>query len=306
MTGNSSTEPAIEVRGLTKRYGDFTAVRGLSFDVPRGALCGFLGPNGSGKTTTIRMLLGLVTPSEGSARILGRDVSDRAALCRRVGAIVETPAFYPYLTGAENLRVLAQTSGVPLPARRLDELLTLVELRGREVDRVGTYSMGMKQRLGIAATLLTDPELLFLDEPMNGLDPAGIQQMRGLLASLRDQGKTVFVSSHQLAEVERVCTEVIIVQRGEKKLQGAVETLTRGGAGYAFRARPIDRALEVLGQNAAHAARIEEGQVLICAEEAALPALVQRLVEARVELYGLTPRASSLEEQFLALTQEAA
>lgn len=305
MTG-SSGELAIEVRGLTKRYGDFTAVRGLSFDVPRGALCGFLGPNGSGKTTTIRMLLGLVAPSEGSARILGRDVSDRAALCRRVGAIVETPAFYPYLTGAENLRVLAQTSGVGLPPRRLEELLTRVELRGRERDRVGTYSMGMKQRLGIAATLLTDPELLFLDEPMNGLDPAGIQQMRGLLASLRDQGKTVFVSSHQLAEVERVCTEVIIVQRGEKKLQGAVETLTRGGARFALRARPLERTLEILSRDPAHAARIEDDQVLICAEEDAIPALVEQLVEAKVALFGVAPLGSSLEEQFLALTQEAA
>lgn len=305
MTTDDPSAMAIEVRGLTKRYGGLTAVRGLDFDVPRGALCGFLGPNGSGKTTTIRMLLGLVAPSAGSARVLGHDVRDRAALCRRVGAVVETPAFYPYLTGAENLRVLAQTSGVPLPAKRLEELLTQVDLRGRERDRVGTYSMGMKQRLGIAATLLTDPELLFLDEPMNGLDPAGIQEMRGLLAALRDQGRTVFVSSHQLSEVERICTEVIIVQRGEKKLQGALETL-RGGTSYAFRARPLERALEVLAREPAHAARIHDGEVRVEAEEAAIPALVRALVSAQVEVFGVAPRAHSLEEQFLALTREAA
>lgn len=293
---------AIEARGLTKRYGSVTAVEGLDLDVRRGAVCGFLGPNGAGKTTTIRMLLGLVKPTAGTARILGHAFDDRRALCTQVGAIIETPAFYPYLSGEQNLRVLADSSAAPVAPKRIPELLERVGLASRARDKTGTYSMGMKQRLGIAAVLLTDPELLFLDEPTNGLDPAGMHEMRTLLSTLAQEGRTVFVSSHQLGEVEQVCTDIVIVQSGVKKLQGTVASLLEEGRRLELQVAPLDKALAVLSAHPALEARTEGDVVLIKTERHEVPALVRALVGAGVDVSGVSWRVPSLERRFLELT----
>jgi ABC-2 type transport system ATP-binding protein len=188
------TTLAIEVSSLTKQYDNLTAVKGATFSVPRGAICGFVGPNGAGKTTTIRMLLGLITPTSGSAKVLGESVGNPEKYLSFVGAMIEGPAFYPALTGAENLRVLATLGGFPI--ERVEELISLVGLSGRGNDKYKTYSLGMKQRLGIAAALLPNPALLILDEPTNGLDPEGIQEVRDLLKKLAGEGTTAVSYTH--------------------------------------------------------------------------------------------------------------
>jgi ABC-2 type transport system ATP-binding protein len=205
----------LRVAGLTRRYGQRAVVDGLDLAVRRGEIFGFLGPNGAGKTTAIAMILGLVRPLAGSVEILGHDLlRDPQVALRRVGAIVETPAFYPYLSGLDNLRALALARG-GVPARRFNEVLALVGLTGRERDRFSTYSLGMKQRLGIAGALLPEPELLILDEPSNGLDPAGMVEIRGLLLRLARAGQTILLCSHLLAEVQQVCDRVIILAQGK-------------------------------------------------------------------------------------------
>jgi ABC-2 type transport system ATP-binding protein len=208
------SEPVLVMEGLTRSYGGRLAVAGLDLEVRRGEVLGFLGPNGAGKTTTIRMCLGLIRPSSGRALILGRDVSSHGAeVLPRVGALIEAPAVYGYLSGRANLLCFADAlCGVP--RGRVDELLDLVGLRDRQRDRVRTYSAGMRQRLALAVALLHDPELLVLDEPANGLDPAGIVEMRALLRRLAGEGRTVFLSSHVLAEVQHTCDRVAILSGG--------------------------------------------------------------------------------------------
>ena len=221
--------PAVSLRGLTKRYGDRAAVEDLTIDVPAGVVAGFVGPNGAGKTTTMAMLLGLVTPTEGTGSVLGAPLADPASYLGRVGALIEGPAFYPGLTGAQNLAVLA-TAGGHDPAE-VPELLELVGLGERGDDRFRRYSFGMKQRLGIAGALLGDPSLLILDEPINGLDPAGVHEMRGLIGRLASGERTVLVSSHVLAELEQVCDWLIVIDGGRLIFQGpADELLDRTGA----------------------------------------------------------------------------
>src|SRR5437588_5332898 len=192
---------AIETRRLTKHFGKQTAVDDLSMSIPAGSIAGFIGPNGAGKTTTLRLLLGLVRPNAGSATVLGFPLTESDRYLPRVGALIEAPAFYPSLSGRTNLEVLARLGGYP--RSRLNELLEAVDLSDRARDRVGTYSLGMKQRLGVAMALLPDPDLLILDEPANGLDPLGIIEMRDLLRRLREQGKTIFISSHLLGSWSR-------------------------------------------------------------------------------------------------------
>ncbi len=216
---------ALVARGLTKRYGRQIALDGLDLRVPSGTVYGFLGPNGAGKTTTMRILTGLIRPDAGSVELLGRPFGrgDRRALFD-VGALIEAPSFYPFLSGRENLRALA-AAGAPVPRARIDEVLALVSLRDRADDRVSGYSMGMRQRLGIAGALLNDPTLLLLDEPANGLDPAGIVGMRETLRALAAQGRTVLVSSHILSEVEQLADVVGIIARGQLVREGAIEGL---------------------------------------------------------------------------------
>ncbi len=221
--------PAVRLQDLTKRYGARAAVESLTIDVPAGVVAGFVGPNGAGKTTTMAMLLGLVTPTSGTGTVLGGPLGDPASYLGAVGALIEGPAFYAGLTGAQNLAVLATAAGhdrVQIP-----ELLDLVGLAARADDRVRGYSFGMKQRLGIAAALLGDPRLLILDEPINGLDPAGVHEMRGLIGRLASGERTVLVSSHVLAELEQVCDWLIVIDDGRLVFQGpADELLERAGA----------------------------------------------------------------------------
>jgi ABC-2 type transport system ATP-binding protein len=212
---------ALTTNGLTKRYGRRLAVDALSLEVPSGVVAGFIGPNGAGKTTTMAMLLGLVRPTAGTGTVLGASVEDPSSYISRVGALIEAPAFWPGLTGIENLRVLATLGGHA--ASRIPEVLALVGLGARGTDRFGQYSFGMKQRLGIAAALLGDPALLVLDEPTNGLDPAGINEMRDFIRSVGDGNRTVLVSSHILSELEQVCDWLIVIDRGALVYQGPAQ-----------------------------------------------------------------------------------
>lgn len=294
---------AVEAEGLTKRYGQRLAVDRLNLAIRSGGICGFLGPNGSGKTTTLRMLLGLIRPSAGTVRLLGEPVQERGRLCQRVGAVIETPAFYPYLTGRENLRVLAGVGIAKVEQARLETLLERVGLASRAGDPVGRYSMGMKQRLGLAAALIDDPELLILDEPTNGLDPAGIHELRLMLSALRQEGRTILFSSHQLSEVAQLCTEVVIIHRGVLKLAATAEELQRGGERVVFRADPIARCVEVLQSLPGLEVR-QEPEAVSVNGDAEVPALVRALVQQGVDIRGITREAPSLERQFFALTEE--
>ncbi|MBN2177601.1 MAG: ABC transporter ATP-binding protein [Demequinaceae bacterium] len=214
---------AISIEGLTKDFGVHRVVDDVTFEVPSGTITGFLGPNGAGKTTTLRMALGLVTPTAGRALIGGRPYGDLEEPRRVVGALLEATGFHPGRSGRDHLRVLAQVAGTS--AFRIDEVLTLVDLGPAAGDRVRTYSLGMKQRLGLAAALLGDPEVLVLDEPANGLDPAGMAWLRGLLRNLASEGRTVLVSSHVLSEVQQIATNVVIIQTGTLRYSGALADL---------------------------------------------------------------------------------
>src|SRR5579875_57677 len=214
---------AVLTAGLTKRFGDRVVVDDVALAIPSGSVCGFVGPNGAGKTTTIRMLLGLVRPTAGSGVILGGSIAEPATYLPRVGALIEAPAFYPQLSGRENLRALARLGRIPLTA--VDPVLERSGLLARSGDRYRSYSLGMKQRLGIAAAMLAGPELLMLDEPTNGLDPAGIVEMRSLIKSFADGGITVLISSHLISEIEQICDYVVMIRAGRLVHQGSVAEL---------------------------------------------------------------------------------
>ncbi len=232
--------PALVTRGLRKRYGSRQALDGLDLTVPAGTVYGFLGPNGAGKTTTMRLLTGLLHPDEGTIEIFGRRFArDDRRLLFEVGALVENPSFYPYLSARANLRELGAT-GAPTSAAQIEAVLELVGLRERAAEPVGQFSLGMKQRLGIAAALLSDPRLLLLDEPSNGLDPAGIVAMREMLRNLTSVGKTVFVSSHLLAEVRHMADYVGIIASGRIVREGSITTLLESEGDVRVRVRPAD------------------------------------------------------------------
>jgi ABC-2 type transport system ATP-binding protein len=240
-------DKVVETSGLTKVYGkSIVAVDKLDLNVYRGEVYGFLGPNGAGKTTTLRMLLGLIKPTGGSARVMGAAPGTPAGMVK-VGAIVETPAFYPYMTGYDNLRLLAIYCGVPLS--RVGATLDQVELTPRARHKFSTYSMGMKQRLGIAAALLKEPDLLILDEPTNGLDPQGMADVRNLIIELGKGQRTVLISSHLLGEVELMCTRVGVIRKGKMVAEGTIEEL-KGAATLAVRGTPADLARTVLTADA--------------------------------------------------------
>src|SRR3954451_1245194 len=239
-------EVVLRTRDLVKQYGQRLAVNNLNLEVYRGDIFGFLGPNGAGKTTTIRMALGLIAPTSGSVEILGHDVvKHRAHILPRVGALVETPALYLYMSGRNNLRVVGSVLG-GVPDERVDAVLELVGLRGRQKDRVRTYSLGMKQRLGVAIALLQDPDILILDEPANGLDPAGIVEMRDLMHRLAAEGRTVFISSHMLSEVQQICTRVAIINLGRLISESSIEELISGRGEYTVRLERANEALALI------------------------------------------------------------
>jgi ABC-2 type transport system ATP-binding protein len=305
-----SSAPIIRTVDLTKQYKNLTAVDVLSFEVRRGEVFGFLGPNGAGKTTTIGMLLGLVRPSAGDAEVLGVSIRHNLhAALRRVGAIIENPAFYPYLTGSDNLRIFARISGHingNNAEGRIPELLELVGLSGRGTSKVGAYSLGMRQRLGLACALLGDPELLILDEPTNGLDPAGMLEMRRLIRQLaEDDGKTVFLSSHLLHEVEQVCDRVLILDKGRLIAQGDVKELLSQARGIEIRIDALEDAAVLLEKIPwVIGVQKTEDRLVIDAPPERAPELLVALAGQNLFPLEVRPIVQTLENVFLKLTGE--
>jgi ABC-2 type transport system ATP-binding protein len=292
---------AIEAVGLTKRYKSVTAVDDLSFRVREGAVTGFLGPNGAGKTTTLRMVLGLARPSEGTATIQGRRYVELDEPARTVGANLEVAGAHPGRSGRNHLWALAAMAG--LPSSRVDEVLRLVELESAADRRAGKYSLGMRQRLGLAATLLGDPRVLVLDEPANGLDPQGIRWLRDFLRAMAAEGRTVLVSSHVLAEVAQTVDDVVVIHRGRLVQQGPVQSLTAAGAGVLVRTPRPDVLRTALDREGLTAVEAPDGALVVDGGEAAQVGDIA--FAAGVPLHELAPRSTSLEEAFLALTTDA-
>lgn len=300
------TQLAISVTDLSKKYGERTAVSHANFDVPMGTVCGFVGPNGSGKTTTMRMLLGLISPTAGKGSVLGEPISHPERYLDRVGALIEGPAFYPALSGAENLRVLATLGG--FSTDQVQGLLDRVGLGDRADSKYKTYSLGMKQRLGIAAALLPSPQLLMLDEPTNGLDPAGIQEIRELLRSLANEGTTVFVSSHLLAEIEVISDSLVMLRKGEVIFAGKTQELLlqQQPTILAKSADPKDLQLLLkIAHDAGHEGSIigDVAHILGPTEWAAT--LNKLAFDSGIVLAQLAPELPSLEETFFEMTGDA-
>jgi ABC-2 type transport system ATP-binding protein len=300
---------AVETSGLTKRFGANVAVNGVDLHVPRGSAFGYLGPNGAGKTTLIRTLLGLTKADGGKMSLLGIPVpADRSKALARVGAIVDEPRFHPHLTGRDNLRLLAAARGGDA-RQRIGPSLERVGLAERADDKVASYSMGMRQRLGVASCLLADPELLILDEPMNGLDPAGMHEMRAMIMSLADEGRTVVLSSHLLDEVERTCDAVAIVDRGRVVRQGPIDELIRGAGAASVQVDCADpaRAARLIDEaGIAAGTSLTDAGLTVALPAGASRELVadinRRLVGAGISVYGLQETRASLEDWFLSVT----
>ncbi len=287
-------------RGLRKRR--IEAVKNVNLEIQAGQVYGFLGPNGAGKTTSIRMMLDLILPTQGNVYIYGQHVRQRHDVLRRVGAIVEGATFYGFLTGRKNLEVLARTANHYDP-KRIDALLEQVGLAGRAHQRVKGYSTGMKQRLGLAAALLSDPDLLILDEPTNGLDPAGMHEIRQFIRELADKyGKTVFLSSHLLGEIEQVCDRVAIINLGQIVREGAVQELLAGKSVLRIEAQPLDKAAAVLSER--WMITTNEQHLTVQAAREEIPHVIRRLVENQVDVYEVANQRQSLEEYFLAVVRE--
>jgi len=295
----------IEVRGLVKRYGEILAVDDVDLTVEVGDVFGYLGPNGAGKTTSLRMMLGLIRPSAGSVRLFGRDPQLSVKALEGVAGFVEAPSFYPYLNGRRNLELFAALDGGE-SAVRIEESLEIVGMRDRAKDKVGGYSHGMRQRLGLAAALLRQPKLLLLDEPATGLDPGGMRDMRDLIRELSARGMTVLLSSHLLAEVEELCNRVAIVRSGRVAYQGSLEELRRqAGEGYRLRTTDEDRARAVAAAQPgiADVEAGDGGTRFSARDEAAVSALSLALAEAGALIVELSPRHASLEDLFFRLTE---
>jgi ABC-2 type transport system ATP-binding protein len=305
-TPGPDSEPApIEVRGLVKRYGELIAVAGVDLTVRAGDVYGYLGPNGAGKTTSLRMMMGLIRPTEGTVRLFGRDPMESVNALQGVAGFVEAPTFYPYLSARRNLEMLAAYDGDGA-TERIEQALDTVELTHRAKDRVGGYSHGMRQRLGIAAALLRDPKLLLLDEPATGLDPAGMRDMRLLIHRLAGQGMTVLLSSHLLNEVEDVCNRLAIVRSGRIVYEGEIAALKRGAAGASYYLQTTDdeRALAVCrAQPGIAGLSTDHGRITFTADEAAAAELSQALVEAGALIRALAPQTVTLEDLFFSFTE---
>ncbi len=299
--------PPVRARALVKRYKEVLAVDHVDLNVRVADVYGFLGPNGAGKTTTLRMALGLITPTAGSVELFGRDpMREGARALQGVAGFVEAPRFYPYLSGRKNLELLAALDGNS-SSERIDEVLEIAELTPRAAHRVGGYSHGMRQRLGIAAALLRRPRLLILDEPATGLDPAGMRDMRRLIRRLADDGITVLLSSHQLPEVQELCDRVAIVDAGRVVYEGALSDLRRqGGAGYRLHTVDDARALELAREQPGieHALRDERG-LSFQADERAVASLSLVLGRGGIGILTLTPELATLEDLFFRLTEDA-
>jgi len=293
----------VAARGLVKRYGDLLAVDDVDLSVERGDVFGYLGPNGAGKTTSLRMLLGLIRPTAGTVHLFGRDIMIGAKALDGVAGFVEGPTFYPYLSARKNLRLLADYDGGGARSR-VDEVLDLVDLSDRAKDKVGGYSHGMRQRLGIAAALLRDPRLLLLDEPTTGLDPAGMRDMRDLVRRLANEGLTVVLSSHLLTEVEELCNRVAIIRRGRIVYEGSLADLKREASGR-WRLRTTDdaRAAAVSAAQPGIEVVAGEGVSIAAVSEQAVAELSVALVESGLGIVELHQQVASLEDLFFALTE---
>jgi ABC-2 type transport system ATP-binding protein len=304
MAGAPQVFP-VTARGLVKRYGDLLAVDRVDLNVEQGDIYGFLGPNGAGKTTAMRVLLGLMRPDAGEVRLFGRDPQrELPEALDGVAGFVESPRFYGYLTGMKNLELFAAFDG-GAAARRIDEVLDVVGLLHRAGDKVGGYSQGMKQRLGLAVSLLRDPKLLVLDEPTNGLDPGGIRDMRGLIKELAERGMTIFLSSHLLAEVEELCTRVSVIREGRIVYEGSLADL-HASASPRYRLRTSDQdaadALVSADARIGNLAR-EGGDLVFDADEETVLDLTRTLVGAGLGIAALVPETATLERLFFELTE---
>ena len=302
------SESIVELKGLTKKYGSLTAVDDLNLTVSRGEIVGFLGPNGAGKSTTLRMMLTLIKPTSGEIVIFGKSIAqERSAILRNIGCIIEKPDFYLYLTARKNLEIFARMSGVAPSAQKLDEMFELVGLTGRDKDQVRTYSHGMKQRLGIAQTLIHDPELIILDEPTTGLDPQGIIDLRHLILRLKkDFGKTVILSSHILNEVQLIADSMTIINKGKAIVQGKVSDLL-SNEDLIVTVEPVDmnKATKVISQSQwqEQLKSTEEGKLNFHISKDMIPALSNYFAEQGISLYALQYRRT-LEDYFLKLTHQ--
>ncbi|MCU1639749.1 MAG: putative amino-acid transporter ATP-binding protein [Nocardia sp.] len=295
-------EAIVETDRLTKRYGSHTAVDAVSMTVRPGEIYGFLGPNGAGKTTTLRMLVGLIRPSGGTATVLGQRPGNPETL-RRIGVLIEGPGFYPYLSGRDNLRVLAKYRGVG--REEVEQVLARVALAGRGNDKFRTYSLGMKQRLGVGAALLGHPDLLILDEPTNGLDPAGMAEMRELIIGLAADGHTVVLSSHLLSEVQEICDRVGVISGGRLLAESTVREL-RGAASLFLRAEPLELAFPaVRGVVGDRSALLTATGIRVDAGVAMAPAVARAVIGAGADLLELRSDEKSLEEVFFEMTETA-
>jgi ABC-2 type transport system ATP-binding protein len=301
------SKSALSVTGLTKRYGHRTAVDRLDIDLPTGVVAGFIGPNGAGKTTTMAMFLGLVHPDAGTGFVLGEPLEEPASYLPRVGALIESPAFYPSLSGADNLALFARVAAKDSAAIR--PALATVGLTDRADDRYRTYSLGMKQRLGIAAALIGDPELLILDEPANGLDPQGVRDIRALVGSLAGTGRTVLVSSHDLSELEQICDWLVLIDGGRSLYQGPTRSLldgaVRGIAVAPEREADVDTLRQLLR---CQGFDVEPGDAIVVAvnghDAAALAASINRAAfDAGVVLAELSHQRTTLEDRYLAMAE---
>jgi ABC-2 type transport system ATP-binding protein len=298
-----SSPLALDVADLSKKYGDRMALSHANFEVPMGSICGFVGPNGSGKTTTIRMLLGLITPSTGSGHVLGESITQPEKYLPKVGAMIEGPAFYPALTGKQNLAVLAKLGG--FSTDQIQKLLELVDLGDRGDSKFKTYSLGMKQRLGIAAALLPNPKLLVLDEPTNGLDPAGIHEVRTLLRKLADNGTTVFVSSHLLSEIEMISDYLVMLRQGKVIFSGKTSDLLAAQKPLIL-AKPENQndlaKLNQIAQGLGLDSKIKEDLVEASADANFAAKLNKAAFDAGITLTSLTSIRPTLEETFFEMT----
>jgi ABC-2 type transport system ATP-binding protein len=299
--GAAAAAPAIVTEGLTKRYGKILAVDHLNLTVERGEIFGFLGPNGAGKTTTMRMLLGLISPTSGSARVLGMDIrTDLPSILAQTGSIIENPTFYPYLSGRDNLRAVARLTGTP--ESTIPPILDLMDLTVAAGRSFKSYSLGMKQRLAVGAALLTKPDLLILDEPANGLDPAGIVEMRALMKRLKEEGHTVIISSHVLHEIEQICDRIAILSHGKVVVQGDVSALLAGNL-LEIEVEGAERAEAILRE----IPWIEDvsrtgNRITVHADPARAAEINRLLAEGGLYLSELRLREQSLEQYFLDVT----
>jgi ABC-2 type transport system ATP-binding protein len=303
---DSTPVAAIRLQDLRKQFGHVVAVDGIDLTVPQGSVYGYLGPNGAGKTTSLRIMLGLVRPSSGSAQLFGRDPQvEGVAALDGVAGFVESPMFYPYLSGRRNLHLLADLDGGD-GHDRVEHVLGVVELEGRGDDKVGGYSQGMRQRLGLAAALLRRPRLLLLDEPTNGLDPGGMRDMRRLIGNLAADGLTVLLSSHLMGEVEQLCNELAIIARGRIRFAGTLTDLRERHGGFDYRLQVTDPALATRSSGTVTGVQVvtsESGELLVRADPEGVARLTVSLGRAGVGIYSMLPDTPSLERMFFELTE---